>query len=79
LIELLLIVDDTGAPWFIASEVCAILALDDVSKACSRLEEDEKQLISNKDAISLLIPTFHSELKTLMIVAHGALDTTQET
>lgn len=29
-------------PWFIAKDVCEVLELADVSKACSRLDEDEK-------------------------------------
>lgn len=29
-------------PWFVAADVCKILELDDVSKAVSRLDDDEK-------------------------------------
>jgi len=31
-----------GGVWFVAKDVCKALELDDVSKACSRLDEDEK-------------------------------------
>ena len=31
-----------GEPWFVASDVCESLGLDDTSKACSRLDDDEK-------------------------------------
>lgn len=31
-----------GEPWFVAKDVCDILELGDVSKAVSRLDEDEK-------------------------------------
>lgn len=31
-----------GEPWFVAADVCEALALDDTSKACSRLDDDEK-------------------------------------
>lgn len=33
-----------GDPWFVAADVCAALSLDDTSKACSRLDDDEKLL-----------------------------------
>lgn len=39
------VTDDHNNPWWIASEVCALLGIDDVSRACTRLDEDEKQLI----------------------------------
>lgn len=31
-----------GEPWFVAADVCGALALDDTSKAVSRLDDDEK-------------------------------------
>lgn len=31
-----------GEPWFVAADVCDTLGLDDTSKACSRLDDDEK-------------------------------------
>lgn len=31
-----------GEPWFVAKYVCNALELDDVNKACSRLDDDEK-------------------------------------
>lgn len=31
-----------GEAWFVASDVCEALGLDDTSKACSRLDDDEK-------------------------------------
>lgn len=34
--------DENGDPWFVAADVCAALGLDDTSKACSRLDVDER-------------------------------------
>lgn len=36
--------DDKGEPWFVASEICELLDLDNVSMAIDRLDEDEKGL-----------------------------------
>jgi prophage antirepressor-like protein len=58
------ITHDSGDPWFIASEVCAALELDNVSKAVSRLDADEKESITLSNA-------FHSELKTLIVNESG--------
>ena len=33
---------DNGSTWWIAADVCTILALRNVSEACSRLDDDEK-------------------------------------
>ena len=41
-IEVSVIVDDDGDPWWIAKEVCEILGLIDVSKSVERLDSDEK-------------------------------------
>lgn len=35
-----------GEPWFIAADVCRVLELSNVSQALSRLDEDEKGIIS---------------------------------
>lgn len=40
------IVDDAGDPWFVAADVCAALELGNVSAAISRLDDDEKGVIS---------------------------------
>lgn len=37
-----------GEPWFIASDVCRVLELGNVSQALTRLDEDERTLISNE-------------------------------
>lgn len=46
-------------PWFIAKDVCEVLELADVSKACSRLDEDEKLVrvlfVSGQNRDSLFI------------------------
>lgn len=34
--------DENGNPWFVAKDVCRILDLGNVSKACNGLDEDEK-------------------------------------
>jgi anti-repressor protein len=36
------IIDIGGNPWFIASDVCTALGLGNTSKACERLDDDEK-------------------------------------
>lgn len=36
------LIDQGGEPWFVAADACNCLGLDDTSKACSRLDEDEK-------------------------------------
>lgn len=36
------VIDGNGDPWFVAADVCAILDLDQVSRATSRLDDDEK-------------------------------------
>lgn len=33
---------NNGDVWFVAKDICEALGLDDVSKACSRLDDDEK-------------------------------------
>ena len=43
--------DDSGNPWFVAAEACAILAIKNVSDACERLDEDEKNTIVLSDGI----------------------------
>ena len=34
-------------PWFVASDVCKCLELGNVSQTCSRLDDDERGIISN--------------------------------
>lgn len=36
------ITDQDGEPWFVAADVCAALSIGDTSKACSRLDDDER-------------------------------------
>ena len=38
-----------GEPWFIAQDVCDILDLGNVSKACNPLKEREKQVLNLKE------------------------------
>jgi hypothetical protein len=41
---------DGGDPWFVAADVCSTLGVGNVSQALSRLDGDEKTLISNEGA-----------------------------
>ena len=43
------IVDKAGEPWFVARDVCECLGLDNVTKAVSHLDQDEKMLIHITD------------------------------
>ena len=36
------LVDERGEPWWIAADVCAVLELNDTSKAIQGLDDDEK-------------------------------------
>jgi len=40
--EIRVVNSENGDIWFVAKDVCTILELNDVSKACSRLDDDEK-------------------------------------
>jgi prophage antirepressor-like protein len=42
--------DEQGEPWFVAADVCSTLGIGNVSQALSRLDADEKTLISNEGA-----------------------------
>ena len=42
----------SDTPWFVAADVCAALDLDQVTRALSRLDDDETQLIDFSDFIS---------------------------
>ena len=37
-----------GEPWFVAADVCAVLEIGNPSQAVSRLDDDERTLISNE-------------------------------
>ena len=65
------ITDGNGDPWFVAKDACAILGISDVSQACERLEDDEKQLISCRDAEPFNTRAVHQELKMLIISEAG--------
>ncbi len=41
--------DENGEPWFVAKDVCRILALDNNREAVSNLDDDEKITVSNPD------------------------------
>jgi prophage antirepressor-like protein len=45
------IIDADGNPWWLASDICRMIGLDNVSQALSRLEEDEIDNITQIDAI----------------------------
>lgn len=40
-----------GEPWFVASDVCKALEINNVSMAISRLDDDEKNTISLTEGI----------------------------
>ena len=40
--------DEQGEPWFVAADVCSTLGIGNVSQALSRLDGNEKTLISNE-------------------------------
>ena len=41
------ITDDRGMPWFVAADVCAVLGVGNSRQALTRLDDDEKGVISN--------------------------------
>lgn len=41
--------DEAGEPWFVAKDVCAVLELNNVSQALTRLDGDEKSSITLND------------------------------
>lgn len=43
------VISINGDPWFVASDVCNILDLENVSKACKPLKEREKQVLNLKE------------------------------
>ncbi|MGP1274197.1 MAG: BRO-N domain-containing protein [Caulobacterales bacterium] len=45
------VIDRNGEPWFVLSEVCRELEVNNVSDAASRLDEDEKDNVDIIDAI----------------------------
>lgn len=44
-------IDEQSEPWFEASGVCEVLEVQNVSDACSRLDEDERRGIAINDSI----------------------------
>lgn len=42
------VIERDGEPWFVAKDVCECLDLDNPSQAVTRLDDDERCLISNK-------------------------------
>ena len=57
-------VDDNGNPWWVASEVCSVLDISNVSDAVGRLLPSESMVIGNPDAL-------HSELKIRLLNESG--------
>lgn len=43
------VIERDGDPWFVAKDVCAILGLENVSKACDRLDDDETSNLTKSD------------------------------
>lgn len=52
-----------GEPWFVASDVCAVLGIGNVSMATTRLDDDEKGISS--------VDTFRGTQQTLIINESG--------
>jgi prophage antirepressor-like protein len=48
-LEIVAITDDQGVPWWKASDVCQQCEIKNVSKACDRLDPDEKAVITLSD------------------------------
>lgn len=48
--NLVRVVDQSGSPWFVASDVCTILELKNTPQALSSLEPDEKNTITISDS-----------------------------
>jgi prophage antirepressor-like protein len=49
-LEIVAITDDEGNPWWKASDVCQQCEIRNVSKACGRLDPDEKAVITLSDS-----------------------------
>jgi prophage antirepressor-like protein len=91
--NLTVITDENGEPWFIAKEVCDVIGINNVSKAISRLEEDEKLvsllvisgqnrkvLLINEDGLYSLLLTSNVPLaKPFQKWAKGVLKTIHKT
>lgn len=50
-VEVRVIKDEQGEPWFIAKDICDVLGIQNVSKACNRLKDNEKNTITNSYSI----------------------------
>ena len=46
------IISVNGDPWFVAKDVCEILEIGNVSKACNPLKDREKNTITLSDGIA---------------------------
>lgn len=58
--QLRVISDDRGVTWFVAADVCAVLEISNPSDALSRLDDDEKTLISNEGQGRREAPTMNA-------------------
>jgi len=52
--------DEHGVTWFVAADVCAVLDISNPSDALSRLDDDEKTLISNEGQGRREAPTMNA-------------------
>jgi prophage antirepressor-like protein len=59
------LIDAHEEPWWNAEEVCTALGIVNVSQACDRLDEDEKQLIACNDVGNFSTYALHLEPKTI--------------
>jgi len=46
------VTDEQGEPWFVAVDVCKALDLDNVSRALSRLDDDERAQVVDSDTLN---------------------------
>ena len=54
------VTDEQGMPWFVAADVCAVLGMGNPTQALSRLDDDEKTLISNEGQGRREAPTMNA-------------------
>ena len=59
-LQLRVITDEQGVPWFVAADVCAVLEIGNPSQALSRLDDDEKTLVANEGHGQREAPTMNA-------------------
>ncbi|GGE74957.1 phage antirepressor KilAC domain-containing protein [Sphingomonas prati] len=46
------VIDQNGDPWFMLADVCAVLGMGNPSQAATRLDDDEKDTLTNDEGIA---------------------------